>query len=111
MGQEIAFGDLFARLHRVLAGVGAIPIGNCKSRARCLDNYYIGDGATQHAFVHLVIRFLEGRSTERKRKISRGCLEVLQETLIPSAGLELQITVEIQDIERSTYSKMPEGTL
>ena len=46
-----------------------------------------------------------------KRQIGRACLEVLQESFTPSSALELQITVEIQDIERTTYFKIPEGTL
>jgi len=108
---EVAFDDLFARLHQVLVNVGAIAIGNCKSRARCLDIYYIGDGEPQHAFVHLVIRLIEGRSVELKRQIGRECLEVLEEFFTPSPGLELQTTVEIQDIERTTYLKIPAGTL
>lgn len=108
---EAAFDDFLGRLHRVLADVGAIPIGNCKSRARRLDSYFIGDGGSQHAFVHLVLRFLEGRSVDLKRQIGRACLEVLQESFTPSSALELQITVEIQDIERTTYFKIPEGTL
>ena len=108
---EMSFDDLFPRLHQALVDVAAIPIGNCKSRARRLDNYYIAGGGPQHAFVHLAIRLMEGRSVELKRNIGRGCLEVLQELCCSPAGLELQITVEIQDIERTTYFKLPEGTL
>jgi 5-carboxymethyl-2-hydroxymuconate isomerase len=109
--QEITFDDLFARLHQVLVDVSSIPIANCKSRASRLDNYYIADGGPQHAFVHLTIRFMAGRSVELKRDIGRRCLEVLEEVCCSPAGLELQITVEIQDIERTTYFKLPEGTL
>jgi 5-carboxymethyl-2-hydroxymuconate isomerase len=109
--QEIILDDLFPRLHGALVDVAAIPIGNCKSRAYRLDNYYIADGGPQHAFVHLAIRFMEGRSVEVKRMIGRGCLEVLEELCHSPAGLALQITVEIQDIERTTYFKLPEGTL
>ena len=109
--QEFTFDDLFARLHQVLVDVAALPIGNCKSRARRLDDYYIADGGPQHAFLHLAIRFMEGRSIELKRQIGRGCLEILEEFCCSPAGLELQITVEIQDIERTTYFKLPEGTL
>ena len=109
--QEINFDDLFPRLHQVLVDIAGIPIGNCKSRACRLDNYYIADGSPQHAFVHLAIRFMEGRSVEVKRMIGRGCLKVLEELCWSPARPELQITVEIQDIERTTYFKLPEGTL
>jgi 5-carboxymethyl-2-hydroxymuconate isomerase len=109
--QEIDFDDLFGKLHRILAGVGAIRLDNCKSRAWRLDHYYIADGGAQHAFVHLVMRFLAGRPRELKQEIGRQSLTILKEAFAPSlAELELQISVEIQDIERSTYLKAPEGT-
>ena len=107
-----SFDELFGQLHRVLADVGGIPLGNCKSRAVRLTDYYVGDGGDNHAFVHLTIRFLAGRSTELKQEVGRQSLAVLEECFAPSsAELELQVTVEIQEIERSTYFKFPEGTL
>ena len=48
---------------------------------------------------------------EVKRMIGRGCLKVLEELCWSPARPELQIIVEIQDIERTTYFKLPEGTL
>jgi 5-carboxymethyl-2-hydroxymuconate isomerase len=105
------FNELFAQLHRVLAEVGGIPLANCKSRAIRLDDYFVGGGGARQAFVHLTIRFLAGRSTELKRQLGRQSLSVLRQHFPPSAELDLQLTVEIQEIERSTYCKFPEGTL
>lgn len=105
------FNEIFGQLHRVLAEVGGIPLGNCKSRAIRLDDYFVGEGSARQAFVHLTIRFLAGRSTELRRQISRQSLAVLQAHLAPPAELDLQLTVEIQEIERATYAKFPEGTL
>ena len=110
--QPPQFDELFARLHGVLAGVAAIPVGNCKSRAIRLEEYYVGDGLGRGAFVHLTVRFLAGRAPELKEQIGRRCLAVLEAAFAPSLGeLDLQITVELQDIERPTYFKIPEGTL
>lgn len=110
--QQIDFKDLFTGLHQVLADVGAIPLGNCKSRAVRLVHYYIADGDSRHAFVHLVIRLLAGRPIEQKQEIARQSLAILKDAFASSlAEFELQISVEIHDIERSTYSKIPEGTL
>ena len=105
------FDELFGQLHRVLAEVGGIPLGNCKSRAIRLDDYYVANGGDRHAFVHLTIRFLAGRSTAVKQQIGRHSLAVLQRHFSSTAGLNLQLTVEIQEIERATYCKFPEGTL
>lgn len=111
LGSASSFDELFAQLHQVLAEVGGIALGNCKSRAIRLDDYFVGGGGAQHAFVHLTIRFLAGRSTEVKQQIGRQSLAVLKQHFPLSAALDLQLTVEIQGIERATYCKFPEGTL
>jgi 5-carboxymethyl-2-hydroxymuconate isomerase len=106
-----SFDELFAQLHQVLAEVGGISPDNCKSRAIRLDDYFVGGGGARQAFVHLTIRFLAGRPTELKQQIGRRSLSVLQQHFPPSTDLDLQLTVEIQEIERATYCKFPEGTL
>ena len=62
--------------------------------------------------MHLDMRFLEGRSTEVKQAIGQQSLDLLLAWFRRSADrLDLQITVEIQDIRRSSYFKYPAGTL
>lgn len=106
--QEIdAFSRLFLGLHRILADVGTIGIKNCKSRAVRLDDYLIGEGTADGAFVHLGIRILEGCSIEVKGEIGRQCLCLLGEYFSASlARSELQITVEIIDMQRQHYFKL-----
>lgn len=106
-----SFDEMFAQLHQALHKMAGIPQGNCKSRAIRLDDFCVGGGGAQHAFAHLTIRFLAGRSAELKQQIGRHSLAVLQRQFPPPAGLELQLTVEIQEIEPATYLKSPEGTL
>jgi 5-carboxymethyl-2-hydroxymuconate isomerase len=110
--QSIDADQLFSKLHQILVDVGGISIHNCKSRAVCLDTYYIGKGDAQEAFIHLDIRFLEGRSLELKQSIGHQSLDWLKGYFAPClAKLELQVTVEIVDIQSQTYFKIPEGTL
>jgi 5-carboxymethyl-2-hydroxymuconate isomerase len=109
--REIEFEELFCRLHDVLADVGGIKKENCKSRAVQRDRFYLGDG-DESGFVHLDVRFLEGRAPDVKQVIGATILSVLLEYYV--AGEEEfapQITVEIRDIERAAYFKYPEGTL
>jgi len=102
---------LLARFHGVLTEVGGIDLTNCKSRAVALDTYLIGDGDERHAFVHADVRFLEGRPPGVKKAIGAGMLRVLQEFFLGDAGpFDLQLTVEIGDIQREAYFKLPEGT-
>lgn len=110
--QDVNWPALFAQIHKVLADVGGIQIGNCKSRATELKDYYVGEGEDRNAFVHLEVRFVEGRSRELKQELGRTILSVLEEQYRPSLGdFDLQITVEIDDIQREMYFKIPEGTL
>ena len=103
--------DLFARLHKVLVETGGINLENCKSRAYKAENFFVATGREPDGFVHLDIRFLEGRSPQVKRNIGQEAHDILMEWFHDSVEkMELQITVEVRDIMRSFYFKYPEGT-
>jgi 5-carboxymethyl-2-hydroxymuconate isomerase len=109
----LEFADLFGRLHAVLTEVGGIKQENCKSRAAQLNEFFVGDGAADAGFVHLDVRFLEGRSSDVKREIGARMLAILQDWF-RGEGLDAgsaQFTVEIRDIERAAYFKHPAGSL
>lgn len=104
--------ELFARLHRILAEVGDIKIGNCKSRARPCETYYLADGKPEGAFVHLDVRILSGRTPELKREIGERLVEEVRQAFAASPdNKNLQVTVEIREIVRAHYFKYPEGSL
>ena len=106
------FQSLFHAIHYVLQLTGGIHLSNCKSRARKLSDYYIADGDASHGFAHLEIRFVEGRSDSVRASIGNECLDLLKGFFKPAIDkLQLQITVEVDDIKRSNYFKYPPGTL
>ena len=99
--------ELLPELHQVLAQEAGINIGNCKSRAIRRDDYCIGQGEDRQAFVHLEIRVLEGRSSEVKKAIGEHSLAVLEDHLASASHeLDLQLTVEIVDMQRTGYFKV-----
>lgn len=104
----VASGALFRRLHEILADVGGIDIGNCKSRAVRREDFLIGNGQTDEGFVHLDVRFLEGRPEALKQELGGRLLEALREAYA-GARRPLQITVEIGDIPRALYFKHSVG--
>jgi len=109
--RDVNFKNIFSTLHEILANTGGIKIDNCKSRAIKLDNYYIGRGESNNAFIHLDVRFLAGRSVELKKEIGRQILDFLKDIYAPSmAKYNLQITVEIGDIAGEFYFKSPGGS-
>jgi len=111
IGEETDFKNLFLQLHSVLEDTGKINIENCKSRALKHENYAIGKGETENAFVHLTVKILEGRPAELKQKIADNLLSVLVKTYsVSKEQLNLQITVELLDIQRQFYFKYPGNT-
>lgn len=111
-GRPGSLPGLFAALHGVLAEIGGIRLENCKSRAYSASDFLVGYGQRQDAFVHLDIRFLEGRTDALKQAIGKHAVALLQDHFDPDRNRpELQLTVEVHDIARATYFKLPEGTL
>lgn len=103
---------LFGELHGLLQDEAGISIDNCKSRHRVTGDFLVGDGGSDAAFAHLDIRFLEGRPADTLHRVGSGALEVLLGFLKDTPdGLDLQITVEVQEIRRASYFKHPPGTL
>ncbi len=106
------FDTLFSSIHLVLERVGGILIDNCKSRARQCREFYIADGDPAHAFAHLEIRFIEGRTDEVREAIGKESLALLLDFFKSSVdSSRMQITVEVEDIKRNNYFKYPPGTL
>jgi 5-carboxymethyl-2-hydroxymuconate isomerase len=109
---EGEFAGLFRKIHSVLQQTGGIRIENCKSRALEREKYFIADGDPVHAYAHLEIRFIEGRSEDIRESVGQQCLELLKEFFNKSIKVrEIQITVEVADIRRQGYTKFPPGTL
>ena len=102
----IDFNILFNRLHNILAETGGININNCKSRAFPLKTYFIADGNSDQGFIHLEVKFLEGRSTGLKKIIGEKLLHDIKEMYKDSPlNHKIQITVEILDIIKVNYFK------
>ena len=103
---------LLLSLHRLLESAAGIKIENCKSRWRMVEEWVVGDGKGESAFVHLDLRFLEGRTPAVKAAVGAGAVEILRAHFDRGQeGLDLQITVEVQDIRKDAYFKHPPGTL
>lgn len=94
-----------AKLHRVLMQCGHFDAIDIKSRALPLACFAIGEPGTAHAFVHAKLAILSGRTVETKADLSRQLLHALQAMPLAHPEVRLQLCVEVQEIERSTYAK------
>jgi 5-carboxymethyl-2-hydroxymuconate isomerase len=104
--------ELLLSVHRLLNAVAGIRSENCKSRWREVRHWVVGSGDADSGFVHLEIRFLEGRSLEVQQAVGEGALGILKDHFLSNReGVDLQITVDVQEIRKATYFKFPPGTL
>jgi 5-carboxymethyl-2-hydroxymuconate isomerase len=104
--------ELLLTVHGLLGAVAGIRPENCKSRWREVEKWVVGSGAPGTAFVHLEIRFLEGRALEVQQAVGEGALGILKDHFLPGPeGVDVQITVDVQEIRKATYFKFPPGTL
>ncbi|WP_024301181.1 5-carboxymethyl-2-hydroxymuconate Delta-isomerase [Pseudogulbenkiania sp. MAI-1] len=92
-------------LNRQLAESGHFAENDIKSRAIALDHYRTGIEPVARAFVHVTLAILSGRTPEAKQALSAGLLAVLQQAGLGLPGAEVQLSVEIRDLDRASYSK------
>lgn len=88
-----------------LVASGQFIEADIKSRAYPVAAFHIGTEPAARAFVAARLSILSGRSIEVKQDLSQRVLQALQQHLPPATGLSTQVSVEVVEIERSTYAK------
>lgn len=76
-----------------------------KSRFVLVDSFEIGTAPANRAFVHAQLRLLSGRSPEAKKDLSECVAGVLRRLSPKPAGVMVQLSVEIVDMDRGSYVK------
>lgn len=95
-----------AALNKVLIASAQFEEMDVKSRALRRDHFHVGAETGARGFVHAELALLSGRSAEIKQALSASlaqALSALSGTWGPS--LQIQISVEIRDMDRTSYSK------
>lgn len=64
-------------LHPLTAEAVSTPVETCKTRFRCLDEVYVGDGAPGCGLIHVELALLAGRTEAVKAELSGAVLELL----------------------------------
>ena len=95
-----AEGDIPGLLRKtnqvVLAQGGVFPTGGIRSRAICLADYCVADGAADDAFVHLTFKMGAGRTPEEKQKVGDELFAMLKDhfaELFARRGLALSMEI------------------
>ena len=92
-------------LNKVLVASNQFEEIDIKSRAVKFETYVIGTAPDARAFVHAKLAILSGRSNETKRELSGSLLLTLKQICEWPANVNVQLCVEIQEIERESYTK------
>ena len=92
-------------VNAALAASGQFEEADIKSRAYPVAAFRIGTEHAGRAFVAARLSILSGRSLETKQDLSQRVLLALQRHVPPAPGLSTQVSVEVVEIERSTYAK------
>lgn len=92
-------------LNQVCLDTGLFGEADIKSRAVGLDDFQVGVKPELRGFVHVRVALLSGRSTEQKKGLSDGVLTMLMDRVKAGAGMEVQFSVEVVDMDRACYAK------
>lgn len=76
-----------------------------KTRLVALDSFEIGTAPASRAFVHAQLRLLSGRTPEAKKDLGERIAGVLRRLTPRPAGLMVQLSVEMVDMDRASYVK------
>lgn len=98
--------QVLATLNAALAESGHFDSPDIKSRAVRLDDILIGDGTDFGAYVHVTLRLMEGRAAELKARLGAKLLAELRKFLRNDRPYPVQLTVEICELDRSSYAKV-----
>lgn len=88
-------------LHPLVARTISTAVGNCKTRFRRVEETVTGDGSVSGAVVHIVVAMQAGRTPEVRALLSQSMVALLAEHLKPVDGLQVQISAETRDLDRS----------
>ena len=97
---EVPPQRLLEEFHRTAIDLGiAEPVG-VRTRLVRRDHYRVGDDGKDNAFVHIVARLRQGRSTEQKKAMLEALMTQANKTLAPSFEARgVALTIEVHDID------------
>jgi 5-carboxymethyl-2-hydroxymuconate isomerase len=76
-----------------------------KSRIAAVQQFRVGTQPAQRGFVHVQLRLLAGRTPEIKKELSDALAAVLRAEVPQPAGVMVQLSVEIVDMDKGSYYK------
>ena len=92
-------------LNHALVASGHFEEVDIKSRAVRHDDFLIGTTSGAHAFVHVTLALLSGRSQQTRNELSSALLRVLRMSCKGISEDRLQVSVQVEELDRPSYAK------
>ena len=91
-------------VHSLLVQTIKTDLATCRSLIVCHNDYVVGDGNSNNAFIQLTIKMLPGRDDDIKHKLGNLIFEKIQKTFEKEiSGLTTQVRVYLQDTDIAHY--------
>ena len=100
LSKNLSADRLVELVHQTTFDSGLFEIDDIKTRAYCTDNYMVGYGHSE--FIHVTVKLMPGRSLDEKKSLTLSIAQEVSELSLPQTS----ITVQAEEIERETYSKI-----
>lgn len=91
-----------------LAGTAEFDMSNAKGRILALGQTAVNHPDEGTGFVACRVSILRGRTVEQRHAVSLAVTEAVSETL-PELSHRVQVTTEVLEMERETYTKLVLG--
>ena len=76
-----------------------------KARLLPVSQFEIGSAPANRGFVHVQLRWMQGRSDEARKQVSDQMAAVLHRLVPRPAGVMVQLSVDIGDMDKGCYYK------
>lgn len=96
---------LLQACNKTLADSGQFTEIDIKSRTVRHDTFVVGTASEPRAFVYAHLALLNGRAPDIKRDLAQRLHQVLVQFFPSSGGINLQLSVELQDMDRDCFLK------
>lgn len=94
------------KVHEVLVKTLPASLASCKSRVFKCDDYLVGNGDSQNAFVHMSVKIMPGRTSEIKAEAAGLLLEVMQSIFSDRHKNKIiGYSIEIVELSSQYYKK------
>ena len=98
--------ELLDEAHAALLSSGQFQEPDIKSRCVTLSTFRQGTEPADRAFVHATLQILDGRDQAVRKQLGELVVNAISEMVRPgAAGQTVQVTVNVVEMERATFSK------